>query len=118
MTYPGLPIKIVKMLIVGLIETKKPRATNEGAIRGLMAIGKEAVRLGLVDRQGAKVVGEKCMPGESSTLVDLVMVSMFDCILRIYILTCDIFTRNASGCCTPRHNILCHWIPIRAQTAH
>ncbi|KAI0715634.1 TAF-domain-containing protein [Cerioporus squamosus] len=73
MTYPGLPTKIVKMLIVGLIEHKKPRPTNEGAIRGLMAIGKEAVRLGLVDRQGAKIVGEKCMPGESSTLVDLVM---------------------------------------------
>ncbi len=75
MTYPGLPTKIVKMLIVGLIEPKKPRATNEGAIRGLMAIGKEAVRLGLVDRQGARIVGEKCMPGESSQLVDLVLVS-------------------------------------------
>ncbi|RDX53506.1 TAF-domain-containing protein [Lentinus brumalis] len=73
MTYPGLPTKIVKMLIVGLIEPKKPRQTNEGAIRGLMAIGKEAIRLGLVDRQGAKIVGAKCMPGESSTLVDLVM---------------------------------------------
>ncbi|KAI0770078.1 TAF-domain-containing protein [Fomes fomentarius] len=75
MTYPGLPTKIVKMLIVGLIEPKKPRATNEGAIRGLMAIGKEAVRLGLVDRQGARIVGEKCMPGESSQLVDLVLAS-------------------------------------------
>lgn len=74
MTYPSLPIKVVKTLIVGLIEDKKSRATHEGAIRGLMAIGKEAVRLGLVSREGAKVVGEKCMPGESSQLVDLVMV--------------------------------------------
>ncbi|KAH9924354.1 TAF-domain-containing protein [Epithele typhae] len=73
MTYPSLPIKVVKTLIVGLIEHKKTRATHEGAIRGLMAIGKEAVRLGLVSREGAKVVGEKCMPGESSSLVELVM---------------------------------------------
>ncbi|PIL22715.1 hypothetical protein GSI_15408 [Ganoderma sinense ZZ0214-1] len=73
MTYPGLSTKIVKTLIVGLIDNKKTRATHEGAIRGLMAIGKEAVRQGLVNRGGARVVGEKCMPGESSQLVDLVM---------------------------------------------
>lgn len=77
MTYPGLPTKIVKTLIVGLIDNKKTRTTHEGAIRGLMAIGKEAVRQGLVNRSGARVVGEKCMPGESSQLVDLVMVSLF-----------------------------------------
>ena len=76
MTYPGLSNKIVKTLIVGLIDNKKTRATHEGAIRGLMAIGKEAVRQGLVNRSGARVVGEKCMPGESSQLVDLVMVRL------------------------------------------
>ncbi|TBU59054.1 TAF-domain-containing protein [Dichomitus squalens] len=73
MTYPGLPTKIVKTLIVGLIDNKKSRATHEGAIRGLMAIGKEALRQGLVNRSGARTVGEKCMPGESSQLVELVM---------------------------------------------
>ena len=86
MTYPGLPVKIVKMLIVGLIEPKKSRATNEGAVRGLMAIGKEAVRLGLVERQGAKLVGEKCMPGESSQLVELIMVRP-QCIHPVHVLT-------------------------------
>ena len=95
MTYPGLPTKIVKMLIVGLIEHKKSRQTNEGAIRGLMAIGKEAVRLGLVDRQGAKIVGEKCMPGEQSTLVDLVMVRAPFSVLRIYISSCPIVFQEA-----------------------
>ncbi|KAI0754792.1 TAF-domain-containing protein [Daedaleopsis nitida] len=75
MTYPTLPTKILKMLIIGLIEPKKPRATNEGAIRGLLAIGKSAIRLGLVERQGARIIGEKCLPGESSHLVDLVMQS-------------------------------------------
>ena len=106
MTYPGLPIKIVKMLIVGLIEVKKPRATNEGAIRGLMAIGKEAVRLGLVDREGAKVVGEKCMPGESSQLVDLVMVRrMLFC--RLSLSHQGTSCRRASECYILPHRTPC-----------
>ncbi|KAI8978714.1 transcription initiation factor TFIID complex subunit [Trametes punicea] len=72
-TYPGLSSRIVKTLIVGLIGEGKSRSTREGAIRGLMGIGKEAVRQGLVKHQGAKVVGDECMPGESSPLVDLVI---------------------------------------------
>ncbi|KAI0372337.1 transcription initiation factor TFIID complex subunit [Pilatotrama ljubarskyi] len=72
-TYPGLSSRIVKTLIVGLIGEGKSRSTREGAIRGLMGIGKEAVRQGLVKHKGAKVVGDECMPGESSPLVELVM---------------------------------------------
>ncbi|KAH9891823.1 transcription initiation factor TFIID complex subunit [Cubamyces lactineus] len=72
-TYPGLSSRIVKTLIVGLIGEGKSRSTREGAIRGLMGIGKEAVRQGLVKHQGAKIVGDECMPGESSSLVDLVI---------------------------------------------
>ncbi|KAI0657252.1 transcription initiation factor TFIID complex subunit [Cubamyces menziesii] len=72
-TYPGLSTRIVKTLIVGLIGEGKSRSTREGAIRGLMGIGKEAVRQGLVKHQGAKIVGDECMPGESSSLVELVV---------------------------------------------
>ncbi|KAI0769094.1 transcription initiation factor TFIID complex subunit [Trametes elegans] len=72
-TYPSLSSRIVKTLIVGLIGQGKSRSTREGAIRGLMGIGKEAVRQGLVKHRGAKIVGDECMPGESSSLVDLVM---------------------------------------------
>ncbi|KAI0819245.1 transcription initiation factor TFIID complex subunit [Trametes gibbosa] len=72
-TYPGLSSRIVKTLIVGLIGEDKSRSTREGAIRGLMGIGKEAVRQGLVKHQGAKVIGDECMPGESSPLVELVV---------------------------------------------
>lgn len=73
-TYPGLSSRIVKTLIVGLIGEGKSRSTREGAIRGLMGIGKEAVRQGLVKHHGAKIIGDDCMPGESSSLVELVMV--------------------------------------------
>ncbi|KAI0667708.1 transcription initiation factor TFIID complex subunit [Trametes maxima] len=72
-TYPGLSSRIVKTLIVGLIGEGKSRSTREGALRGLMGIGKEAVRQGLVKHQGAKVIGDECMPGESSALVELVV---------------------------------------------
>ncbi|CDO69883.1 hypothetical protein BN946_scf184884.g42 [Trametes cinnabarina] len=75
-TYPGLSSRIVKTLIVGLIGEAKSRSTREGAIRGLMGIGKEAVRQGLVKHQGAKIVGDECMPGESSPLVELVVEAL------------------------------------------
>ena len=95
MTYPSLPIKVVKTLIVGLIEDKKSRATHEGAIRGLMAIGKEAVRLGLISREGAKVVGEKCLPGESSELVDLVMVGTLPSLYVLSLIFGSVWIENA-----------------------
>lgn len=34
--------------------------TREGALRGLVAVGKEAVRRGIVSAGGGKVVGEDC----------------------------------------------------------
>ena len=73
----------MKTLLLALIDKEKKWATREGAIRGLIAIGKEAVRKGLIEGGGAKivgqecmpVVGQECMPGEQGPLVTAVMVS-------------------------------------------
>lgn len=53
-----------------------------------MGIGKEAIRKGLVESGGAKVVGSECAFGEQSSTVDSVMVRVFlsyicSCILTI-----------------------------------
>ncbi|OBZ68864.1 Transcription initiation factor TFIID subunit 6 [Grifola frondosa] len=72
-TYPSLSPRIMKTLLLALISPGKSRGTREGAIRGLMGVGKEAIRKGLVEGGGAKVVGSECMPGEMSMLVDSVM---------------------------------------------
>ncbi|KIK92430.1 hypothetical protein PAXRUDRAFT_34527 [Paxillus rubicundulus Ve08.2h10] len=39
---------------------QKPLGTREGAIRGLVGIGKEAVRKGVLEGGGARIVGEEC----------------------------------------------------------
>ena len=65
----------MKTLLLALISPEKSRSTREGAIRGLIGIGKEAVRKGLVEGGGAKVVGQECMPGEEGSMADSVMVS-------------------------------------------
>ncbi|KAJ7188115.1 transcription initiation factor TFIID complex 60 kDa subunit [Mycena filopes] len=59
-TYPSLSPRIMKTLLLALISTGKSSGTRHGAIRGLVAIGKEAVRKGLVEGGGAKVVGGEC----------------------------------------------------------
>jgi transcription initiation factor TFIID subunit 6 len=69
----------MKTLLLALISPGKSKGTREGAIRGLVGVGKEAVRKGLVEGGGAKVVGSECLNGESGPLVDSVMVS---CLIR------------------------------------
>jgi len=64
----------MKTLLVALISSDKSKVAREGAIRGLVRIGKEAVRKGLVEGGGVKVVGSECMPRETGLLVDSVMV--------------------------------------------
>ncbi|PFH51216.1 hypothetical protein AMATHDRAFT_75077 [Amanita thiersii Skay4041] len=59
-TYPSLSPRIMKTLLVALLSPGKSRGTREGAIRGLVGVGKEAVRKGLVEGGGAKVVGSEC----------------------------------------------------------
>jgi len=46
----------MKTLLLALISPGKSHGTREGAIRGLVGVGKEAVRKGLVEGGGAKVV--------------------------------------------------------------
>jgi len=75
-TYPSLSPRIMKTLLLALISPGKSHGTREGAIRGLVGVGKEAVRKGLVESGGAKVVGAEWESGEggrSSGLVNSVM---------------------------------------------
>ena len=76
-TYPSLSPRIMKTLLLALISPTKSHGTREGAIRGLVGVGKEAVRKGLVEGGGAKVVGAEWESGEggrSAGLVNSVMV--------------------------------------------
>ncbi|KAF8998570.1 TATA box binding protein associated factor-domain-containing protein [Cyathus striatus] len=74
-TYPSLSPRIMKTLLLALISPGKSKGTREGAIRGLMAVGKEAVRKGLVEGGGAKVVGAEILGGgDSADLVNCVLV--------------------------------------------
>ncbi|EDR12960.1 uncharacterized protein LACBIDRAFT_292995 [Laccaria bicolor S238N-H82] len=74
-TYPSLSPRIMKTLLLALISPGKSKGTREGAIRGLLGVGKEAVRKGLVEGGGAKVVGAECQGNnsESGALVGSVM---------------------------------------------
>ena len=64
----------MKTLLLALVSTDKSRGTREGAIRGLVGVGKDAIRKGLIEGHGAKVVAQESqMPGYSS-LAETVMV--------------------------------------------
>ena len=65
----------MKTLLLALISPAKSKATREGAIRGLIGVGKEAVRKGLIEGGGAKVVGGECAADGRDPLVDAVVVS-------------------------------------------
>lgn len=81
----------MKTLLLALISSGKSRETREGAIRGLMGVGKEAVRKGLVEGGGAKVVGSECLPGEIGSLTEAVMVChipYFQTMFVAYVLVC------------------------------
>lgn len=74
----------MKTLLLALISPGKSTGTREGAIRGLVGVGKEAVRKGLVEGGGARVVGAEWeagggeqadqRPGHAHGLVNSVMV--------------------------------------------
>ena len=64
----------MKTLLLALVSTGKSRGTREGAIRGLVGVGKDAIRKGLIEGHGAKgVAQESQMPGYNS-LAETVMV--------------------------------------------
>jgi len=54
----------MKTLLLALVSTGKSRGTREGAIRGLVCVGKDAIRKGLIEGHGAKAVAQESqMPG-------------------------------------------------------
>jgi transcription initiation factor TFIID subunit 6 len=65
----------MKTLLLALISPGKSRGTRHGAIRGLVGIGKEAVRKGLIEGGGTKVIGSEC--SDDALLVADVMVRSF-----------------------------------------
>ncbi len=80
----------MKTLLLALISPGKSTGTREGAIRGLVGVGKEAVRKGLVEGGGAKVVAaewESEGGGQSSTLVNsvLVIVDFSFCLVYFFV---------------------------------
>ena len=57
----------MKTLLLALVSTGKSRGTREGAIRGLVVVGKDAIRKGLIEGHVAKgVAQESQIPGYSS----------------------------------------------------
>ncbi|KAG6910984.1 hypothetical protein DXG01_006038 [Tephrocybe rancida] len=74
-TYPSLSPRIMKTLLLALISPGKSKGTREGAIRGLVGVGKEAVRKGLVEGGGAKVVESECRnAADAGPLINSVML--------------------------------------------
>lgn len=72
----------MKTLLLALISPNKSIGTREGAIRGLIGVGKEAVRKGIVEGGGAKVVASDCLTqSDAGPLVAAVKVrSWFTCV--------------------------------------
>ncbi|TFK27605.1 hypothetical protein FA15DRAFT_754176 [Coprinopsis marcescibilis] len=75
-TYSSLSPRIMKTLLLALISGGKSKGTREGAVKGLVAVGKEAVRKGLVESGGTRVVATDCHNSnsrESNSLVVAVL---------------------------------------------
>lgn len=49
---------MTKTLLAALIEPGRMLGTREGALRGLISVGREAVKRGLVQASGAKIVSD------------------------------------------------------------
>jgi transcription initiation factor TFIID subunit 6 len=73
-TYPSLAPRIMKTLLLALISPGRNQGTREGAVRGLVAVGMEAIRKGLLECGGAKVIGNECVYGDQSPVVYAVLV--------------------------------------------
>jgi transcription initiation factor TFIID subunit 6 len=56
-TYPSLAPRIMKTLLLALLAPERGPGTRLGAVRGLIRVGKEAVRKGILDAGGAKALG-------------------------------------------------------------
>lgn len=74
----------MKTLLLALVGPGKTPGTREGSIRGLVGVGKEAVRKGLVRGGGARVIGNECTGSqktEERALSGAVMVCSFNALL-------------------------------------
>lgn len=56
----------MKTLLLGLLGPNKAKGTREGAVMGLVAVGKEAVRKGLIGLGGAKHIGNELVTAMST----------------------------------------------------
>jgi len=68
-----------------------PEKITKGCIR-LIDVGKEAVRKGLIEGGGAKVVRSECAPGEIGPLADAVIVYRFSLCFHFKIRYTDTLT--------------------------
>lgn len=68
----------MKTLLLALVGPGKTFGTREGAVRGLVGVGREAIRKGLIEGGGAKVIGNEFVHStggrESQALVQSVIV--------------------------------------------
>jgi transcription initiation factor TFIID subunit 6 len=49
---------VTKTLLAALVEPGRMLGTREGALRGLISVGREAAKRGLVQASGAKIVSD------------------------------------------------------------
>jgi len=56
-TYPSLAPRVTKTLLAALLDPGRTLGTREGAVRGLIGVGREAVKRGLIAGGGGKVIG-------------------------------------------------------------
>ena len=99
----------MKTLLLALISPGKSSGTREGAIRGLVGVGKEAVRKGLVEGGGAKVVAaeREADDGQSPTLINSVLVSLAP-LLPLRVIMTFLFTRMHYGSFSPSQTCQMH----------
>lgn len=67
-TYPSLAPRIMKTLLLALLAPERGPGTRLGALRGLIGVGKEAVRKGILDAGGAKSLGAE--PGVADAVFE------------------------------------------------
>ncbi|KAH7096406.1 TAF-domain-containing protein [Auriculariales sp. MPI-PUGE-AT-0066] len=58
-TYPTLGPRVTKTLLVALLGSGKSSGAREGAVRGLTCLGREAVRMGLFDANGLRLLADE-----------------------------------------------------------
>ncbi|KAN0139431.1 TATA box binding protein associated factor (TAF) domain containing protein [Lactarius tabidus] len=71
-TYPSLAPRIMKTLLLALLAPERGPGTRLGALRGLIGVGKEAVRKGILDAGGAKALGAE--PGVAGAVFEALTV--------------------------------------------